>query len=70
MSYLYTMYEHRKPLESSSLMIFTQKKYMPQFQKQNVQLLGFLHYPYKICLCDTLNVYILMTIEEADYYWH
>lgn len=41
MSYLYTMYEHRKPLESSSLMIFTQK-YMPQFSKtEHVQLLGF-----------------------------
>lgn len=44
---------------------------MPQFSKtEQVQLLGFLHYPYKIGLCDTLNVYILMTIEEADYYWH
>lgn len=44
MSYLYTMYEHRKPLESFSLMIFTQK-YMPQFSKtEHVQLLGFLHY--------------------------
>lgn len=37
---------------------------------EHVQLLGFLHYPYKIGLCDTLNIYILMTIEEADYYWH
>lgn len=70
MSYLYTMYEHRKPLESSSLMIFTQK-YTPQFSKtEHVQLLGFLRHPRKIGLCDTLNVYILMTIEEADYYWH
>lgn len=70
MSYLYTMYEHRKPLESSSLMIFIQK-YTPQFSKtEHVQLLGFLRHPRKIGLCDTLNVYILMTIEEADYYWH
>lgn len=39
-------------------------------ETERVQLLGFLHYPYKIGLCDTLNIYILMTIEEADYYWH
>lgn len=46
---------------------------MPQFPKtEHVQLLGVFVNPYKICLCDkyTLNVYILMTIEEADYYWH
>lgn len=48
MSYLYTMYGHRKPLESSSLMIFTQN-YMPQFSKtEHIQLLGFLHYLIRI----------------------
>lgn len=25
---------------------------------EHVQLLGFLHYPHKLCLCDTLNGYI------------
>lgn len=40
-------------------------------KKQNMYICWFL-YPYKIFVCDkyTLNVYILMTLEEADCYWH
>lgn len=41
-------------------------------KKQNMYICCFL-YPYKIFFfCDkyTLNVYILMTLEEADCYWH
>lgn len=40
-------------------------------KKQNMYICWFL-YPHKIFVCDkyTLNVYILMTLEEADCYWH
>lgn len=40
-------------------------------KEQNMYICWFL-YPYKIFVCDkyTLNVYILMTLEEADCYWH
>lgn len=40
------------------------------FKNRTCTTVGVFTLPCKICLCDTLNVYILMTIEEADYYWH
>lgn len=65
---LFTMYERRKPLDSSHSNDFHPKIHATILKKQNMyNCWGF--YVLVRTVCDTLGVGIL-TIKEADHYWH
>lgn len=68
MSYLYTMYEHRQPLDSSHSNDFHPKTHATILQNTTCTSAGFLH-ACENCR-DTLGIGILKTIEEAVHYWH